>query len=69
MCWEWHEILSCASLSAGVKRFVYVSAADFGLVNYLLRGYYEGKVLSCSMMFSHKLNICKTLNVLRVETM
>ncbi|GJM99566.1 hypothetical protein PR202_ga16678 [Eleusine coracana subsp. coracana] len=30
-------------LPAGVKRFVYVSAADFGLVNYLLQGYYEGK--------------------------
>lgn len=29
---------------AGVKRFVYISAADFGLVNYLLQGYYEGKV-------------------------
>lgn len=28
----------------GVKRFVYVSAADFGLANYLVRGYYEGKV-------------------------
>jgi hypothetical protein len=33
-------------LPAGVKRFVYVSAADFGLVNYLLQGYYEGKVTS-----------------------
>lgn len=30
--------------SVGVKRFVYISAADFGLVNYLLQGYYEGKV-------------------------
>ncbi|KAG6598532.1 Transcription initiation factor TFIID subunit 10, partial [Cucurbita argyrosperma subsp. sororia] len=27
----------------GVKRYVYISAADFGLVNYLLQGYYEGK--------------------------
>lgn len=27
----------------GVKRFVYISAADFGVVNYLLQGYYEGK--------------------------
>ncbi|CAN4075753.1 unnamed protein product [Withania somnifera] len=27
----------------GVKRFVYISAADFGLVNYVLQGYYEGK--------------------------
>lgn len=27
----------------GVKRFVYISAADFGLVNYLLQGYYDGK--------------------------
>lgn len=35
---------------AGVKRFVYISAADFGLVNYLLQGYYEGKV--CLFFFS-----------------
>ncbi|KAL5850109.1 hypothetical protein ACOSQ4_008122 [Xanthoceras sorbifolium] len=27
----------------GVKRFVYISAADFGVANYLLRGFYEGK--------------------------
>ncbi|KAK0571016.1 hypothetical protein LWI29_009852 [Acer saccharum] len=27
----------------GVKRFVYISAADFGVVNYVLQGYYEGK--------------------------
>lgn len=27
----------------GVKRFVYISAADFGFANYLLKGYYEGK--------------------------
>lgn len=27
----------------GVKRFVYISAADFGLVNYLLKGYFAGK--------------------------
>jgi uncharacterized protein YbjT (DUF2867 family) len=33
----------------GIKRFVYVSAADFGFVNYLLQGYYEGKV-SFSML-------------------
>ncbi|KAH6804522.1 Rossmann-fold superfamily protein, partial [Perilla frutescens var. frutescens] len=32
-----------AASDAGVKRFVYISAADFGLVNYLLQGYYEGK--------------------------
>lgn len=32
-------------LFVGVKRFVYISAADFGLVNYLLQGYYDGKVL------------------------
>ncbi|XP_057799190.1 uncharacterized protein At1g32220, chloroplastic [Salvia miltiorrhiza] len=32
-----------AASEAGVKRFVYISAADFGLVNYLLQGYYEGK--------------------------
>ncbi|XP_065636547.1 uncharacterized protein LOC112003124 [Quercus suber] len=28
---------------AGVKRFVYVSATDFGVANYLLQGYYAGK--------------------------
>lgn len=32
-----------AAKEQGVKRFVFVSAAGFGLVNYLLRGYYEGK--------------------------
>lgn len=32
-----------AASEQGVKRFVYISAADFGLVNYLLRGYYDGK--------------------------
>ncbi|KAJ4961134.1 hypothetical protein NE237_021044 [Protea cynaroides] len=32
-----------AAAEQGVKRFVYISAADFGLVNYLLKGYYEGK--------------------------
>lgn len=32
-----------AAAEKGVKRFVYISAADFGLASYLLRGYYEGK--------------------------
>lgn len=32
-----------AAAEQGVKRFVYISAADFGLANYLLQGYYEGK--------------------------
>ncbi|EOA21046.1 hypothetical protein CARUB_v10001385mg, partial [Capsella rubella] len=32
-----------AASEKGVKRFVYISAADFGLANYLLSGYYEGK--------------------------
>ncbi|KAM3711233.1 hypothetical protein ACB098_01G094100 [Castanea mollissima] len=32
-----------AAAEQGVKRFVYVSATDFGLANYLLQGYYEGK--------------------------
>ncbi|KAE9603678.1 hypothetical protein Lal_00001876 [Lupinus albus] len=32
-----------AASEQGVKRFVYISAADFGVVNYLLQGYYEGK--------------------------
>ncbi|GMP28523.1 hypothetical protein CsSME_00004028 [Camellia sinensis var. sinensis] len=32
-----------AAAEQGVKRFVYVSAADFSLANFLLQGYYEGK--------------------------
>ncbi|PHU08773.1 hypothetical protein BC332_20633 [Capsicum chinense] len=32
-----------AASEEGVKRFVYISAADFGPVNYLLQCYYEGK--------------------------
>ncbi|KAK4600516.1 hypothetical protein RGQ29_010243 [Quercus rubra] len=32
-----------AAAEQGVKRFVYVSATDFGVANYLLKGYYEGK--------------------------
>ncbi|KAJ0042240.1 hypothetical protein Pint_18857 [Pistacia integerrima] len=32
-----------AAAEQGVKRFVYISAADFGLMYYLLRGYFEGK--------------------------
>eukprot|EP00262_Sarcandra_glabra_P013054 TRINITY_DN3526_c5_g1_i1.p1 TRINITY_DN3526_c5_g1~~TRINITY_DN3526_c5_g1_i1.p1 ORF type:complete len:286 (+),score=46.58 TRINITY_DN3526_c5_g1_i1:201-1058(+) len=32
-----------AAAEQGVKRFVFISAADFGLVNFLLRGYFEGK--------------------------
>lgn len=32
-----------AAAEHGVKRFVYISAADFGLVNYVLQGYYDGK--------------------------
>ncbi|KAF1871875.1 hypothetical protein Lal_00020670 [Lupinus albus] len=32
-----------AAAEQGVKRFVYISAADFGVINYLLQGYYEGK--------------------------
>ncbi|CAL5204936.1 unnamed protein product [Lathyrus oleraceus] len=32
-----------AASDQGIKRFVYISAADFGVVNYLLQGYYEGK--------------------------
>ncbi|XP_048133371.1 uncharacterized protein At1g32220, chloroplastic-like [Rhodamnia argentea] len=35
-----------ASSEQGVKRFVYISATDFVIANYLLRGYYEGKALS-----------------------
>lgn len=32
-----------AASEEGVKRFVYISAADFGIANYVLQGYYEGK--------------------------
>ncbi|XP_031279305.1 uncharacterized protein At1g32220, chloroplastic-like [Pistacia vera] len=32
-----------AAAEQGVKRFVYISAADFGILYYLLRGYFEGK--------------------------
>lgn len=41
-----------AAAEKGVKRFVYVSAADFGLVNYLLQGYYEGKRASEAELLS-----------------
>lgn len=51
-------------LSAGVKRFVYVSAADFGLVNYLLQGYYEGKVISWD--YWHAMHIVKLIFALSV---
>ncbi|XP_038978335.1 uncharacterized protein At1g32220, chloroplastic-like [Phoenix dactylifera] len=33
-----------AASDQGVKRFVYISVADFGVANYLLQGHYEGKV-------------------------
>ncbi|KAF3657320.1 putative protein GLUTAMINE DUMPER 1-like [Capsicum annuum] len=39
-----------ASSEEGVKRFVYISAADFGPVNYLLQCYYEGKVVCVSFL-------------------
>ncbi|XP_068638214.1 uncharacterized protein At1g32220, chloroplastic-like [Aristolochia californica] len=32
-----------AAAEKGIKRFVYISAADFGVANYLLQGYYKGK--------------------------
>uniref|UniRef100_A0A1J3IP10 Uncharacterized protein, chloroplastic n=1 Tax=Noccaea caerulescens TaxID=107243 RepID=A0A1J3IP10_NOCCA len=32
-----------AAAEQGVKRFVYISAADFGVINYLIRGYFQGK--------------------------
>uniref|UniRef100_A0A0D6QXS1 NAD(P)-binding domain-containing protein n=1 Tax=Araucaria cunninghamii TaxID=56994 RepID=A0A0D6QXS1_ARACU len=32
-----------AASESGVKRFVYISAAEFGIANFLLRGYFEGK--------------------------
>ncbi|KAG2400372.1 uncharacterized protein HKW66_Vig0097740 [Vigna angularis] len=38
-----------AASDQGVKRFVYISAADFGVVNYLLQGYYQGKVICLTL--------------------
>jgi uncharacterized protein YbjT (DUF2867 family) len=45
-----YEINGTANINAiraasehGVKRFVYISAVEFGLVNYVLHGYNEGK--------------------------
>ncbi|CAF1886439.1 unnamed protein product [Brassica oleracea var. botrytis] len=32
-----------AAAEGGVKRFVYISAADFGVINNLIRGYFQGK--------------------------
>ncbi|KAK7352618.1 hypothetical protein VNO80_18042 [Phaseolus coccineus] len=32
-----------AASDQGVKRFVYISSADYGVVNYLVQGYYQGK--------------------------
>ncbi|CAN8236277.1 unnamed protein product [Cochlearia groenlandica] len=32
-----------AASEQGVKKFVYISAADFGVINNLIRGYFEGK--------------------------
>lgn len=32
-----------AAAEKGVKRFVYISAADSGVINYFLQGYYDGK--------------------------
>ncbi|XP_073042695.1 uncharacterized protein At1g32220, chloroplastic-like [Primulina eburnea] len=47
---EMYKINGTANINAiraaseeGVKRFVYISAADFGVMNYVLQGYYEGK--------------------------
>lgn len=32
-----------AAAEGGVKRFVYISAADYGVINNLIRGYFQGK--------------------------
>jgi hypothetical protein len=45
-------IVDCL-FAIGVKRFVYISSADFGLANYLLQGYYEGKVLFHYLLSNH----------------
>uniref|UniRef100_A0A1D1XFG6 Uncharacterized protein At1g32220, chloroplastic n=1 Tax=Anthurium amnicola TaxID=1678845 RepID=A0A1D1XFG6_9ARAE len=41
-----------AAAEKGIKRFVYISAADFGLAKYLLKGYYEGKKAAESELLS-----------------
>ncbi|XP_010942228.1 uncharacterized protein At1g32220, chloroplastic isoform X1 [Elaeis guineensis] len=41
-----------AASEQGVKRFVYISAADFGVANYLLQGYYKGKKAAEAELFS-----------------
>ncbi|CAN6838948.1 unnamed protein product [Brassica oleracea] len=38
-----NAVRAASEKGTSVKRFVYISAADFGLANYLLSGYYEGK--------------------------
>ncbi|GJT03766.1 NAD(P)-binding domain-containing protein [Tanacetum coccineum] len=32
-----------AAAEKGIRRFVYISASDFGVINYLIQGYYDGK--------------------------
>ena len=56
-CWA----PNCSWMSSGVKRFVYISAADFGLVNYLLKGYYAGKVQFKCLPFIYCFSIMKLL--------
>ncbi|XWS17893.1 hypothetical protein CRYUN_Cryun33cG0107500 [Craigia yunnanensis] len=47
----------------GVKRFVYISAADFGLVNYLLKGYYGGKLPLVGPLFTPPINVTSVAKV------
>ncbi|KAG1364334.1 hypothetical protein COCNU_11G011610 [Cocos nucifera] len=61
-----------AASEQGVKRFVYISAADFGLVNYLLQGYHEGKI-SCvggfgSNSHMYKINGTANINAIRAAS-
>ncbi|KMZ71137.1 NAD dependent epimerase/dehydratase family protein [Zostera marina] len=42
-----------AASEKGIKRFVYISASDFGFVNYMLKGYYEGKRATEKELFSN----------------
>lgn len=58
--WLLRVIDSISFFYSGVKRFVYISAADFGVVNYLLQGYYEGKVLLYHNLNYQYLNIHQT---------
>jgi uncharacterized protein YbjT (DUF2867 family) len=43
VCGEANIVAVKTAAEEGVKRFVFISAADMGLPNFVLRGYFEGK--------------------------